>query len=121
MNKLELKSIIACNQSDRFLKRWAKNLVDRKFWLKFGIALGLALILVPVGRVMEAVSWTKIVSLNASELSFATIQMMGLGETINYVYMGSTPKPYSGPSDIWLYFAGGLILLGFSWWYLQGA
>ena len=44
--------------------------------------------------------------------------MMGLGETINYVYMGSSPTPYSGPSDIWLYFAGGLILLGFSWWYL---
>jgi len=91
----------------------------RPWFLKFTLALGLALMLVPVGKVAAAVSWTKIVSLNASELSFATIQMMGLGETINYVYMGSTPTPYSGPSDIWLYFAGGLILLGFSWYYLQ--
>jgi hypothetical protein len=77
------------------------------------------LIFWPVANAIAVVSWTKIVSLNASELSFATIQMMGLGETINYVYMGSTPTPYSGPSDIWLYFAGGLILLGFSWYYLQ--
>ena len=93
-----------------------------KFWLsRVGISLGLALMLVPVGKAAAAVSWTKIVSLNASELSFATIQMTGLGETINYVYMGSSPTPYSGPDNIWLYFAGGLILLGFSWWYLQGA
>lgn len=91
----------------------------RLWGLKFGIALGLALMLVPVGRVASAVSWTKIVSLNASELSFATIQMSGLGETINYVYMGSSPTPYSGPDNIWLYMAGGLILIAFSWWFLQ--
>ena len=37
-------------------------------WPRVGIALGLALLLVPVGRVAAAVSWTKIVSLNALNL-----------------------------------------------------
>lgn len=91
----------------------------RYWWPKFGLALGLALLLVPVGRVAAAVSWTKVVSMGASELSFATVQQIGLGGTINYVYMGSSPSPYSGPDNIWLYMAGGLILIAFSWWFLQ--
>jgi len=29
MDNLELKSIIACNQSDGLLKKWAKNELDK--------------------------------------------------------------------------------------------
>ena len=80
----------------------------------------------PVYSSLALVSWTKIVSIGASELSFTTVGTTTLGDTVRYVYLVPASAsitifgfPFgfdTGLLAILVFFA----LLSFTWWVLYG-